>query len=92
MIVYDSTVFEFFAEPYLLKLKFNEEIVNMSSDENEKDVVCSQDSYLCRVKKMQYKQVFSGIDTPEACKGLVYNSTMEDMDKEMTDQQEEMRM
>ena len=41
---------------------------------------------------MQYKQVFSGIDTPEACKGLVYNSTMEDMDKEMTDQQEEMRM
>ena len=39
VIVYDSNVFEFFAEPYLLKLKFNEEIVNMSSDENEKDVV-----------------------------------------------------
>lgn len=55
VLVYDSTLFEFFADPYLLKLKFNEEIVNMSSDENEKDVVWSENGYLCRVKKMQYK-------------------------------------
>ena len=39
MVVYESTMFEFFAEPYLLRLKFNEQIVNMNLDESPNDLV-----------------------------------------------------
>ena len=66
VIVYDSNQFEFFADPYLLRLRFNQEIVNMSNAENVKDVVWSQQGYLCRVKKMQYKQPFTGFENDEA--------------------------
>ena len=52
VLVYDNVMFEFFAEPYLLRLKFNEQVGNMSIEENEKDVVWSKDGYLCRIKKM----------------------------------------
>ena len=39
VLVYDSHLFEFFAEPYLLKLRFNEQVVNMSSEEDAQNVV-----------------------------------------------------
>ena len=72
MVVYEGTMFEFFADPYLLRLKFNEQIVNMNLDESPNDLVWNQQSYLCRLKKMNYKQPFTGFDTEEDAKKMIF--------------------
>lgn len=63
------------AEPYLVKLRFQEPIVEGGPNFSFK---ATEDSYIIRVGKLNYKQQFNNLDQPE--------SLILDIDEELKDQ------
>ena len=82
LMVYDNNTLEFYAEPYMLRLKFNEQIVNTNNQQQPNDLLWSQNSYLCRLKKLNYKQIFSGFGTEKEAKNLIACSKVEKFENE----------
>ena len=57
---------DFFAAPYMLKLKLNQDLVpgNLSKENGGKDLIwqSTYGAYLCKLKKVNYGEFFTDID------------------------------